>query len=355
MGEDVRCPMPRKNLKKATSSRSSREVLMSRPPMERMWKIHQEISAGGFPNCQKLSVTLEVSPKTVMRDIDFMRDRLKLPLAYDPVRHGFYYTASVQDFPMMKITQGEVAALLLAQKSLEQFQGTPFEQPLATAFRKLSRALHGPMEVTWHELEQALSVRSSGTGLTDMQVFDALARAVTGGAEVTFAYHKLSGDAPETRTVQPYHLGCIEHQWYLFAHDVQRGAVRTFALPRIAGVEQTGEKFRRPQSFSLAKILEGSFAVFQGGNAKRVRIRFCGVAARLVAERSWHPSQKLHVGKESVVLEMQTGLSPDLQQWILGWGEEAEVLEPASLRQALAVAAQKTANIYNRSIRKTTF
>jgi proteasome accessory factor B len=320
----------------------------TRPPMERMWRIHQEVSAGGYPNCQGLSLDLEVSAKTVMRDVEFMRDRLGLPLDYDAVKHGFHYTAPVRDFPMMKVSQGEVAALLLAQKSLEQFRGTTFERPLAAAFRKLSHSLGGDMEIAWHELEQALSVRNSGTGLADMQVFDALAKAVMDGAEVEFAYHKLAGEKPERRTVHPYHLGCIENQWYLFAHDTDRGAVRTFALPRIRGVEKTGLKFRRPENFSLAKILEGSFAVFEGGHARKVRVRFTGVAARLVGERVWHASQQLARDKAGLVLEMRVGLSPDLRQWILGWGAEAEVLEPPELRRDLAAAAGKTARVYRK-------
>lgn len=258
-----------------------------------MWRIHREISEGDHPNCQGLAMELEVSAKTVMRDLEFMRDRLGLPLEYDAVKHGFYYTAAVRDFPVMKISQGEVAALLLAQKSLEQFRGTTFERPLAGAFRKLSRSLGGDMEVAWHELEGALSVRSSGTGLADVLVFDALAKAVTEGAEVALVYHKLGGENEETRTVQPYHLGCIENQWYLFGHDGSRGAVRTFALPRIRSVERTGVKFRRPKNFSLAKMLEGSFAVFEGGSASKVRVRFTGVAERLIGERVWHATQKL--------------------------------------------------------------
>jgi predicted DNA-binding transcriptional regulator YafY len=319
---------------------------MTRPPMERMWRIHQELSAGGYPNCQGLAVDLEVSAKTVMRDVEFMRDRLGLPLAYDAVKHGFYYTAPVRDFPVMKVSQGEVAALLLAQKSLEQFRGTTFERPLAAAFRKLSHSLGGDMEIAWHELEQALSVRSSGAGLADMQVFDALAQAVMEGAEVEFAYTKLSGEKPEQRTVSPYHLGCIENQWYLFGHDAARGAVRTFALPRVRAVERTGAKFRRPKNFSLAKILEGSFAVFEGGQARRVRVRFTGVAARLVGERVWHATQKLKSDARGLVLEMRVGLSPDLRQWILGWGAEAEVLEPPELRRAVAGLAKAAAAVY---------
>ena len=314
--------------------------------MERMWRIHQELSAGDYPNCRKLAEVLEVSSKTVMRDIDFMRDRLGLPLAYDALRHGFLYTAPVRDFPVMKVSQGEVAALLLAQKSLELFRGTPFERPLAGAFRKLSHSLGGEMEVAWHELEQALSVRSGGVGVSDMEVFDNVARAVMDGAEVTFAYHKLAGDKPETRTVRPYHLGCIENQWYLFGHDSGRNAVRTFAVPRVSDVRRTGTKFRRPRDFSLAKMLEGSFAVFEGRDARKVTVRFRGTAARLVPERVWHNSQKLTAHKSGVVLEMRVGISPDLRQWILGWGAEAEVLEPAELRKAIAQEARDAASIY---------
>lgn len=316
--------------------------------MERMWRIHQILSGGLHPNCTGLSLELEVSAKTVMRDLEFMRDRLGLPLEYDATKHGYYYTAPVRDFPTMKVSQGEVAALLLAQKSLEQFRGTPFERPLTGAFRKLSRSLGGEMEVAWHELEQAMSVRRSGVGLADMQVFDALAKAVTGREEVEFAYHKLAGDKHEERTVRPYHLGCIEDQWYLFAHDTGRGAVRTFALPRIASVSVTGAKFRRPKDFSVGKLLEGSFAVFEGRHAKPVKILFRGVAARLVAERSWHPSQKVTHGRRGAELSLRVGLSPDFVHWILGWGEEAEVIAPDELRQRVARAAAGAAAVYGR-------
>jgi predicted DNA-binding transcriptional regulator YafY len=335
--------MPKKNppQKKAPEA-------LTRPPMERMWRIHQILSADRYPNCTGLSGELEVSGKTVMRDLDFMRDRLGLPLEYDAVRHGFHYTAPVRDFPTMKVSQGEVAALLLAQQSLEQFRGTPFERPLAGAFRKLSQSLGGDMEVAWHELEQALSVRRSGVGLADMQVFDALAKAVTGREEIELSYHKLAGEKAERRTVRPYHLGCIEDQWYLFGHDTARGAIRTYALPRIRAVEGTGLKFRRPRDFSVGKLLEGSFAVFEGRHARAVKIIFHGVAARLVAERSWHPSQKIRRKGKVAELTMKVGLSPDLVQWILGWGGEAEVVTPDDLRTKVAQAAAAATAVYRR-------
>jgi proteasome accessory factor B len=80
-----------------------------------------------------------------------------------------------------------------------------------------------------------------------------------------------------------------------------------------------------------------------------VRIRFTGVAARLVGERVWHASQKLVREGRALLLEMKVGLSPDLRQWILGWGAEAEVLEPADLRENVAVAATAAAGVYRRA------
>jgi predicted DNA-binding transcriptional regulator YafY len=117
----------------------------------------------------------------------------------------------------------------------------------------------------------------------------------------------------------------------------------------VRGVERTGGTFQRPEDFSLGKILEGSFAVFEGGRARRVVLLFTGVAARLVAERVWHASQEFRRDKAGLVLTMKVGLSPDLKQWILGWGGEAEVLDPPELREALARAARDVAAVYRAS------
>ena len=56
---------------------------LSRPPLERMMKIHDELRRDTLVNCTKLVKTLEVSRKTIVRDIAFMRDRLDLPIEFD--------------------------------------------------------------------------------------------------------------------------------------------------------------------------------------------------------------------------------------------------------------------------------
>lgn len=76
-----------------------RAARVRREPTERMWRIHELLAAGKYPNCFSLSTELEVSYRTVKRDIDYMRDHFDLPIAYDARRRGFYYTELVRRFP----------------------------------------------------------------------------------------------------------------------------------------------------------------------------------------------------------------------------------------------------------------
>src|SRR6185503_5026894 len=116
-----------------------KRLALSRPPLERMLRIHRAIQTGKYPNATALAGELEVSTKSIYRDIEFMRDRLELPLEFEVAQNGFHYTQEVGSFPTLQITEGELFALLVAEKALQQYRGTTFEKPLLSAF-KIGRA-----------------------------------------------------------------------------------------------------------------------------------------------------------------------------------------------------------------------
>jgi predicted DNA-binding transcriptional regulator YafY len=161
-----------------------RAGLYSRPPLERMMRMHQRLKAGRYPNCRKLAEELEVSSKTVQRDIDFMRYRLGLPIEYDQLHFGFYYTEPVSSFPNVEISEGELVALYVGQKALAQYKGTSFEAPLSTAFRKITDGLRDTISVTWSDLDSAISFRSTGRSAADVHLFEQLSHAVFKQIEV---------------------------------------------------------------------------------------------------------------------------------------------------------------------------
>jgi proteasome accessory factor B len=304
----------------------------SRPPLERMMRLHAALKAKRFPNCQKIAAELEVSAKTIQRDIDFMRYRLGLPIDYHPQEFGFYYSEPVTGFPNIEVSEGEITALLVAQKALAQYKGTPFERPLHSAFRKLTDGLKDRVSFSWHDLEDAISFRSAGASVADLEMFETVSKGVLRCVEVEFEYRKLKSSGYELRRVRPYHLGCLENQWYLFAEDLERRQLRTFALPRMRKVKLTAKGFRRPADFSIAQILSGSFGVYSSGKKQRIQIQFDAFAARLVAERKWHESQRVRERADgSILLDLELGGLEEIERWILSWGKHARVLAPREL------------------------
>ncbi|MEZ0258439.1 MAG: helix-turn-helix transcriptional regulator [Chthoniobacter sp.] len=331
-----------------------------------MAHLHHQLSAGTFPNCRKLADALEVSSKTIQRDIDFMRDRLHYPIQWDQAHLGFYYTEPVGKLPGMEVSEGEVVALFVAQKALEQYRGTSFEKSLRTAFQKISAGLDGQIRFQWSDIETAISFRGLGATVADLELFETVSRAVLDQHELTFDYKKLGGSRHEARRIQPYHLGCVENQWYLFGHDLARRQLRTFALPRTRRARHTGVRFQRPADFSIAQHLSDSFGVFRSqsgsggsgnpsrsgkpsnpGTRHRIRLRFDPFAARLVSERQWHASQKMKRFPDgSLELTLTLGSLEEIERWILSWGEHATVLAPPALLTRLRVIATTLARRY---------
>jgi predicted DNA-binding transcriptional regulator YafY len=306
--------------------------------MWRVIEIHKMVRADRYPNCSTLASEIEVTPKTIQRDVTFMREQLGLPLEYDAIRHGYHYTREVHEFPLLHLSRNDLVALFLARHALEPLRGTRLERMLAESFSKIAEACPGEVSIQWHELDEAFSVKASGVLPADVTLFGDLLDAVMACREVSFDYHKLTGSHPERRTVQPYHVGQIEHGWYMLAHDPERKGMRTFALQRITNLELLKSKFKRDPRFNARDHLGGGFGVWsydeKGNIGHEVSIRFEGYAARVVSERMWHSSQEIKpLRKDGSVIEFQAKLAglEEITRWILSWGSKAKVLGPPEL------------------------
>jgi proteasome accessory factor B len=306
-----------------------------------MLRIHQALAAGRFPNAITLAREIEVASKTIHRDLEFMRDRLNLPVAYDHTRKGFHYTSEVSAFPTMQITEGEIFALVVAEKALQQYRGTSFEKPLLSAIRKMEQALPDTISLNLADIEQTISFRTRAEPILNLETFDALAKAVARRQQLELYYRK-PGQPAEKRLVDAYHLANINGEWYLFAFDHARGDLRTFVPARIQSVKPTGKTFERTQKFSLEKRLRDSFGVHSGEGEFEVVIRFTARAADYIREKKWHPSQVLRDLKDgSAELRLKLSSLAEVQRWVLSWGGDATVLKPAELLESVQAAAKK--------------
>jgi len=325
-------------------SPSEPAIPSSRPPLERMLRIHQALLAGGYPNASKIARDIEVSTKTIHRDIEFMRDRLNLPVEFDASRNGYFYDGEVSSFPTMQITEGEIFALVVAEKALQQYRGTSFERPLISAIRKMEQALPDTISVDLADIGRTISFRTRAEPILNLQIFDVLAKAVAQRRQLELQYRK-PGQSAEARIVDPYHLANINGEWFLFAYDQARKDIRTFAPVRIQSAKPTGKTFERSQKFSLEKRLRDSFGVHSGDGKFEVLIRFAPRAADYVREKKWHPSQTLReLANGGLELKLNLSSLGEVQRWVLSWGGDARVLQPPELVESVRQAATAILN-----------
>ena len=320
----------------------SNSRIYSRPPIERIERIHDLIRQGSYPNSVSLAQELEVSIRTIKRDLIFMKDRMNCPFDYDYLRHGYFYSKPVDSFPHVTLSEAEVFSLLVAHKAITQYHGTPFEKPLQIAFQKLTNQLDNQDRYTLDDLNQALSFRPFGPEDTDLAIFKTLTEALRKHVTVTFLYKNLGTKKPQARRVNPYHLACIDNRWYLLAYDEVRKAMRTFALTRMAGMKLTSKHFERAKDFTPDEYLKGSFGAFTGKDDYEVVLEFDAWAADLLRGRKWHTSQEfIEVAGGGARLRMRLNSIEEVARWVLSWDTHVTVVRPQALADRVYQAARE--------------
>ncbi len=320
---------------------------LKRPAIERMLLIHNALKKGGFPNCSSLARELEVSSKTISRDIDFMRDRMLMPIDYEPSHHGYCYTREVESLPTIDISEGELLALSIARKSLDHYKGTPFEKPLENAFNKLAASLPDTITANLDDLSETISFRQGRLSRVDESILQTATKAALDKNVLTFDYKKPGAEQTETRKINPYHLTNYLGKWYLIGWDYKREAIRTFLISRFHSATILKKTFTVPDDFSVDEYLWSSFGIYSRSGSHKVVIHFSKCLTEYISENVWHPSQETKItpdGKLEIVFQL--GSLIEVSQWILSWGEQAEVQEPKELRDLVLHEAEKVADLY---------
>jgi predicted DNA-binding transcriptional regulator YafY len=307
-----------------------------RPALHRLWIIDRELRAGQYPTSDRLAELTEVNPKTIRRDLDYLRDQYGAPVDFNRARNGWEYTDATYRLPAVLITEGELVAMFLAGQMLRQHRGAPYEPLLRRALTKLAELLPDEVSVHWQTVEQAHSFRQSATTLQDVDTFRMLADAVLHRQQLRITYWTASREEQTDRVIDPWHLACVDGDWYLIAWCHRRRARRMFAPGRIRQIAPTGQTFVVPDDFRIGDLFDGTFRVVSDDSLplQTVRLRFAPSAAKYIREKVWHSSQQLHIEPDgSAVLELSLRSLIEVRRFVLSWGQECQVLEPASLRE----------------------
>jgi predicted DNA-binding transcriptional regulator YafY len=301
--------------------------------LERLLQIDALLRSGIRQTHRSLAVATEVSERTIRNDLAFLRDRFLAPLEYQKDK-GWHYTDPNWRLPSISLSQGELFALTLGARMLENYAGSAYVDELKSAIARLSERLP---EATWVDLQKIADERilfSSGASINlDPEIWHKLELACKKFKSVWMKYFTASRNESNERKFDPYLLHIYRGtNPYVIGFCHKRQEVRWFRIDRIRSLKVLEEEFTVKPDFDGKGHLSMIFQHEVGGVPQRVEIWFDSATAPFVGERRWHPSQELtEHGDGSLTLQMYVGGLNDLKRWVLGYGKGAVVKSPLEL------------------------
>ncbi|MFF8554443.1 helix-turn-helix transcriptional regulator [Streptomyces sp. NPDC015501] len=190
----------------------------------------------------ELADRLDVSPRTIRRDIDRLRD-LGYPVEASRGAVGGYRLVAGTAIPPLVLDDEEAVAIAVGLRAGAGHAIEGVDEASVRALAKLEQVLPSRLRHRVSALQNATVALTRGDGATiDPGTLTTLASAATGRERLRFAYR--SGDGARTkRQVEPYRLVSAGQRWYLVAYDLDREDWRTFRVDRVGDPYATGARF----------------------------------------------------------------------------------------------------------------
>ncbi|MDZ7343686.1 MAG: WYL domain-containing protein, partial [candidate division KSB1 bacterium] len=177
-----------------------------------------------------------------------------------------------------------------------------------------------------------IALEAPPAGQLKGNVFARLQKAIEAHQLVTFLkYRKLADEVVSGLTVEPYLLYFRDRAWYLVAWNPLREAHRIYRLDRIDKLHVEKQIFT-PRPFNAEEYFRGSFGIVVDA-PQRLRARFTGLAKEIVKKDGRFSPEEMREENGALILDKIIKGEILYLRWILGFGGEAEILEPAAMRE----------------------
>ncbi len=313
-------------------------------------KIREGMQKGVLANCRTLAEEYEVSRKSILRDIDYLKNQRDAPIAYDPVKRGYYYTERHFALPAMSLSESDLFAICIAEQALMQYRGTPLYKDLRTIFRKIEEGLSDSASIVSSLSTLPINFVYRGQARVNSEIWKTVSDCLKKNRMITISYRKAGDKKATERDLDPFRLLSYNGEWYLIGFCHLRRKILTFALSRIQQAILLDKNRKTEEPKHLKEQLADNFGIFSAETRHPVRILFSGKSAHIVRERLWHPEQRLEeIGDDKIRLSFSAGDLGEIKRWVLGWGKDAVVQAPRELIDEMEKEIGEMGNAYGKT------
>ena len=196
--------------------------------------IDRKIASGMYPNCKELAEEYEAHISTIIRDIDFMRDRLFAPIEYSALHRGYYYSEKTYRVPGTFTTAEDMQAIGIVKNLLSLYKDTPIFNSARQLLDNITSPLSEKEQPGW--FEDRIVVPPAASAKVDNEVWTAITEGLRKNRIITFDYQNVWDEEFKPRKVHPYQLLFDSGVWLMYGYSEERSARRLYSLSRMINV-----------------------------------------------------------------------------------------------------------------------
>lgn len=318
----------------------------------RQWTILKLLESNGKITLQKIASELAdpCHERTLRRDLDAL-GLSGFPVYSDRENGKSYWklNESYRKFPV-PLTATELYALQCGLKLMTPLEGTFISESLRGLYQKVNANLNPENRKYLTLLQQSLHIGIPPYKIykTHRLLIEQIRQAIEKGKTVDMTYRPLRTSRPGKKKINPYRLWYYNGTLYLIGYSHERKEIRTYSVDRVGTIKITDKSFQMPLYFSIEDYFRDAFGVFRG-KPEPVELVFEPSASIWVREKIWHSSQKFTMLRgQKIRMNLDVAVTPELIQWVLGFGAQVEVIQPASLRRAIENESWKLLEKYQK-------
>jgi predicted DNA-binding transcriptional regulator YafY len=292
---------------------------------------------------EEIARKCSISLRTVYRDLDALDSELHVPIWAKGNKRG---VVEGYHLPPIPFTIPEAMNIALAAR-LMQSNSRWYDPHRLSTLMKLNSVIPPPLRKQVQIIIDWMEKQPRNT--KQIEVSEKLADSWISQHQVAIRYRESDGTEPQDLIIEPYFIepATPGNSGFVIAYSHFNKSTSKFKISCISHVRERTESYVIPPDFNAMRYLSPAWGSFESSSTIIVKLHFKPQLSRPILEALWNPFLSIVTQKDgSSIITLKANLTADLRAWILGWGDEVEVLEPEVLRKSIITTLDSTRRIY---------
>lgn len=307
----------------------------------RLLQLEKAIQTMNYPDVDRLVKELEVSRRTVLRDIDELKLYYNAPIEYDRAKKGYYYTDETFFVRNVLVSEGELVAMAGILPLLERYDNTPLKETISKVYKTISQMLPNQVQVQSSLLNDVQFI-SDPLPTIESDIFTKIFAAIKQHKTISFGYRSINSTEHTPHSLDPYKIYCQKGDWYAIGFCHKHNGYTTYNLSRMKDIVLCAD-FTPDPDYEKKVHIDPNFGIWNNeSDFKKIELLFDKSVNTYILERTWHKNQECHQNSDgSVYLSFESNQFQETLFWVLHFGSSVQILNPPELKQAYREELEK--------------